>query len=343
MKLYEIILKPLSGFGTPLKGDTIFGQFCWQAAYTADLLNGGLDHWITRYNDQPFAVFSSAWPKFCCNGKWFYALKRPDLPLDLLFPVPAGDKRKAMADRKINAAKSWILVPEGLSLCLAAGQSISEQDLISMAVNDFSEDTKRRLRGKGKRSLKKNFIQSHNTINRLTMTTGEGIFAPYTQTADFYYPEMELALFVLLDEEATDIERVRVGLERIGQFGFGKDASIGWGRFELGEIDGIPLPHLDKADACYTLGPAIPQQHAFKEFFFTPFTRFGRHGDVLAQSDNPFKNPVIMSDEGAVFVPEKEEVFKKPYLGRPACRVSKALPEAVVQGYTPYLPFKLEA
>ena len=57
MKLYEIIIKPESGFGTPLKGDTIFGHFCWQAVYNPDLLNGGFDKRIACYGQRPFAVF----------------------------------------------------------------------------------------------------------------------------------------------------------------------------------------------------------------------------------------------------------------------------------------------
>ncbi|MBA4395775.1 MAG: hypothetical protein C0394_00070 [Syntrophus sp. (in: bacteria)] len=342
MKLYEIILKPLSGFGTPLKGDTIFGHFCWQAAYNVDLLNGGLDRWIARYDKQPFAVFSSAWPKFQHNGKWHYAVKRPDMPLARFFPMPAGDKRNAMEERKENAAKKWMLVPEDLRLSLSADNFMTDHDILKLAFKELTDETKRRMRGRENRKLEKDFIQSHNTINRMTMTTGEGPFAPYTQTATFYYPETELALFVLIDEEATDIERVRAGLASIGQCGFGKDASTGWGRFEVAEEESLPLPDTAQADACYTLAPAVPQQKAFKNAFFTPFTRYGRHGDVMAKSRNPFKNPVIMADEGAVLVPSGKEIFAKPYLGRPVRNISKALPETVAQGYAPYLPFRME-
>lgn len=54
MKLYEVIIKPESGFGTPLKGDTIFGHICWQTAYDKNLLEGGLDRWIDCYAERPF-------------------------------------------------------------------------------------------------------------------------------------------------------------------------------------------------------------------------------------------------------------------------------------------------
>ena len=62
MKLYALTIRPLSGFGTPLKGDTIFGHFCWQFAYDSTLLNGGFQSWVDKYQQQPFAVFSSAYP-----------------------------------------------------------------------------------------------------------------------------------------------------------------------------------------------------------------------------------------------------------------------------------------
>lgn len=40
MKLLEITIKPEAGFGAPLKGDTLFSQFCWQGAYDRSLLDG---------------------------------------------------------------------------------------------------------------------------------------------------------------------------------------------------------------------------------------------------------------------------------------------------------------
>ena len=29
MKTYRLTLRPLTAFGTPLAGDTLFGQLCW--------------------------------------------------------------------------------------------------------------------------------------------------------------------------------------------------------------------------------------------------------------------------------------------------------------------------
>ena len=187
------------------------------------------------------------------------------------------------------------------------------------------------------------FSQPHNTINRLTQTTGTGQFAPFAEEGTYYYPETELALFVLLDEEVTDIARTVRALQAIGRYGYGKNASSGQGRFEVGDYSELTLPDSSGAKACYTLAPSIPEKKSYSHVYFRTFVRFGKHGDRLARSSNPFKNPVIMLDEGAVLIPEGSCLSRKPYLGTAIAGVSKSLPESVVQGYAPLLPFKLES
>ena len=342
MKLYEIIIKPLSGFGTPLKGDTIFGHFCWQAAYDDSLLNGGLEKWIASYREKPFAVFSSAWPRFKDRGKFFYAVKRPDMPLSIIWPPQDTDRKKRLEELKENKKMKWLRVDEILSLRLDPERVLGDAQLVKASSRQLTEDTKKIMRMQKKHGFYVGFDQQHNTINRLTMTTGEGMFAPFTEGAFSYYPETELAVFVLVDEDATDIERLCTAFKRIGQFGFGKDASTGLGQFTLVECDELQVPFCERANACYALAPTVPEQNLFADVYFTPFVRYGKHGDRLAKSQNPFKNPVVMADEGAVFVPKEKNVFDKPYIGRAALNVSLSLPQTVVQGYAPYIPFRLE-
>jgi len=342
VKLLEVTIKPRTGFGTPLKGDTVFGHFCWQAAHDPELLNGGLDRWISCYEEKPFAVFSTAFPKLNLQGHRRYALKRPDLPLARLFPAAAGGKRELMRRRKENAGKKWLLVPATLDISLAETNFVSDAELLDMAFGEAADDTKRAIRGKGRRSYITADVRPHNTINRMTMTTGEGRFAPYEANLLHYFPETELALFVLYDEDAVDADRIRSGLQRIGSFGFGRDASTGSGRFDLADCTERELPAADSGNARYALAPVLPGEGPCGDLFFTPFTRFGRHGDLMATASNPFKNPVIMADEGAVFIRDENQSWDKPYLGRPATGVSISQPQAVVQGYAPILPFKLE-
>ena len=344
MKLYEITIKPISGFGTPLKGDTLCGHFCWQAAYDPSLLAGGLTHWIACYGERPFAVFSSAWPKFYKDKKGYYALKRPDLPPSVLFPNPSLDKKEQIRTRKENLKKKWLILKEGLYLSLKAATYWTDAELLKKTSLNVSAETRKIMERPVSAQFSITYDQQHNTINRLTMTTGEGMFAPFTESVISYYPVMELALFVLIDEEATDIEKIRTALERIGAFGFGQNASTGAGRFELAETEEIPIPRVKMPNACYALGPVVPAQdnNAFHEHFFTPFVRFGKHGDILATSGNPFKSPIIMADEGAVFRIRDNGVFDTPYIGRAVTNVSKSMKDTIQQGYSIYLPFHME-
>lgn len=325
MNVYVCTIKVTSGFGTPLKGDTIFGHIAWQAAY--GLFGSSIEELLKDYKTNPFIVVSSAYPVYYEGKEAVYCLKRPDIPFDFF----KSDITKIKDEKK----KRWV--------CINPSQRI---DLLKDYYVDDSDLFEKIYGAKSSGKLVKDFVQHHNTINRMTGTTGEDMFAPYSVKQKVYCPEMELVIFIGIDEKRLKPEQVQEALTRIGQTGFGKDASTGLGRFEISadpvEIDlntlGSEIPN-----ACYTLSPCVPEKGVFTESFFTPFVRFGRHGDRLGVSKNPFKTPVIMADEGAVFVVNKEsapKIFDKPYIGTAVAGISKSMPETVCQGYSLYIPIK---
>ena len=200
------------------------------------------------------------------------------------------------------------------------------------------------MRKKGLKSLVLDYTQPHNTINRLTGTTGEGQFAPFAVDQTVYMPGAKLVVFVGLREDIK-IEQMVKAIKQIGDSGYGKDASTGLGKFDVvghKEINLIAIGS-ENPNACLTLAPCVPESDMFSQMFFTPFTRFGRHGDVLAKSGKPFKNPVIMADEGAVFIFNGKAPADKPYIGTAVTGISKAEHKAVTQGYSLYIPVKVEA
>ncbi len=343
MKLYEITLEPQGGLGTPMKGDTLFGQFCWQAAHDDQFLNGGLEQHLASYPEKPCAVFSSAWPKLEDQGQTRYAVRRPALPLSQLFPDTSGTCVQRLRKRKQNKDKKWLLLPPDLKPDLTRQENyLNNVELLARIRAQAPLETRRRLRKIDSAKFAVTAAQPHNTINRLTHTTGAGAFAPYTQEMTYYYPGTQLAILVLVDPGATDIDRVVLALTRIGRYGYGKDASLGQGRFRLLGHREMPMPEVGAANACYTLAPCVPETGAFSETYFLPFVRFGKHGDMLARAANPFKNPVVMADEGAVLLPRDRAAFDRPYLGRAVTGISKVQTGAVAQGYSLYLPLKLE-
>jgi CRISPR-associated protein Csm4 len=344
LKVYEITIKPTTGFGTPIKGDTVFGHFCWQIFYDEKLIGNTLDAVLSNYKTNPFVIFSSAFPKFCVGKRYLYAFKIPNLPLDKLFDLPE-DKKERVNKRKEYKSKQWMMIEEGHEFSsFKKLKYLSHSELFEEAKTNLSEETRKKMRRAGAKNYIAVFSQPRNSINRLTFTTGKEGFAPFEVEQYVFHPETELALFVGIDEAVVNISQILEGLERTGKLGFGKDASTGLGRFDLGEETEIDLKEVGSKspNACYTLAPCVPEKETFVEMFFTPFTRFGRHGDVLAKSSNPFKNPVIMADEGGIFIPKSHESFNKPYIGRAVMNISKAEPRTVMQGYSLYLPVNVE-
>jgi len=340
LKLYEITIKPIGGFGTPLKGDTIFGHFCWQVAEDNTLVEGGIENLIRLYDKRPFVIFSSAFPKLV-NSKTRYILKKPDLPIYFYMPQSIQEKTKKILLAKEHKKKKWMLVGEDLVINISKTKFLNDQEVTHELSRLITPQTKQQMKKVPESGFMTSFLQPHNTINRLIQTTGTGQFAPYMQESVFFYPETELAVFVLIDDSFTSIEQVCKALQSIGRWGYGKDASIGLGKFTLGEWEELSFPEVEESSLAflYSLAPAIPQKDAFSRIYFKPFIRFGKHGNKLACSRNPFKNPVIMADEGAVFVPKDGvTAFHRPYIGRCAKDLSKKMPETVIQGYAPCLP-----
>lgn len=333
MKTYCITIEPGSPFGTPLKGDTLFGQFCWQAAYDPALLSLSFDQAVAQYPQQPFAVFSSAYPALPSGG---FALKRPDAPLDLLFNLSGKSKAEIIGGRKTLKKQKWLVCDKPNALAdLRQCRYLDDQGLAEAAGLDPERF----------QAVSTVAETGHNSISRLTNTTGGDGFAPFTQNSTFYAPGCRLVLLVEVDEAILSSDNLVTGLTRIGQSGFGRDASTGQGKFNVIDCQEINLAGFgsERPNALYTLAPSVPQPELYADALFTPFTRFGRHGDRLATSGKPFKNPVIMADEGAVLFPHSmAEAVKLPYLGSTVTGVSKIQPTAVTQGYSLYIPVRLE-
>lgn len=347
MRLYEIVLEPQTAFGTPLAGDTLFGQVCWQLCYRPELAAKPLPDLLALYPEQPFAVFSSAWPRFETEQGVVYALPRPALPRRLLpLPEPAatGGCRERLAKRpdKELKKKRWLLVGPELRVDLRrlAGEAeLWELGLGQLPLDSYWYRELYKVEGEARR-LVLTQPQPHNTINRLNQRTGRGNFAPYTLEVHFYCPTVKLALFVLVAPDLISIEGVLAAVRQIGRTGFGRDASTGLGRFVVVSHRELPLPQLAGGGALLTLGPSVPARDSYHRGYYLPLVRFGKHGDRLAVGGNPFKAPVVMAAPGAVFWPAAG--LHQPWWGQAVQEVSKQEPKTVVQGYAPYLPLSLE-
>lgn len=310
MQTLRITLRPLSALGTPLAGDTLFGQLCWTLRH--QLGNDRLNDLLQGYTQgQPFAVVSDALP----GGH----VPLPSLPSGVWAKDPAN------ADRKVLKKKRWL---HGSDL----HQPLSKWQQLALGDTALGKSTSR--------------AQPHNTINRQTGTTGTGMFAPYTVAQTWLAPGSLFDVVVVLDEQRISSEELQAAFTHMGQSGYGRDASIGLGKFELvGMPEPLVWPKADNTvpNAYLTLGPCAPQGQGFcpVRSHWQVTTRFGRHGDVAVQSGNPFKRPVLLAKAGSVFWPEQVDpacAYIGQGLGGTAAPVSLAMPETVQQGYCPILP-----
>ncbi|GAB6163702.1 CRISPR-associated protein, Csm4 family [Desulfothermus naphthae] len=329
MKLLQVGIKPESAFGTPLKGDTIFGHFIWQLVMDNNLLKVPLEDALLQYKKSPFIVFSSAYTRLYKDGEYVFFLKRPDLPL-LFLKRPDNDIVKYLKNRKELKSKKFIQVGNDLKISFVEEDLFSETDIFNLYKNEYSTSYTSLYLS----ALEITQLHTHNKINRLTSSTGRG-FAPYTLEDVWYLPYLEMCIFVLFDPEIIDREAILEGLARIGQMGFGRDASSGLGRFSLVEEDDLNIPDYSNCNGLYTLSPCVPDK-SYDKVYFQPFVRFGRHGNFLATSRNPFKNPILMMDEGCVIIHREKQIT--PYIGLSVDNLSKEEKGTVSQGYSIVFP-----
>ncbi len=330
MKVFEFTLMPRSEFATELQGDTLFGQICWQLAQDSGLA-GELSTLLRNYDNEPFCVVSDPVMFFEKNGSREYLFKAPFLPTILEGAYSDyGLQKKHLENRKRRKLLKWAVASKSLKL-----DPIKEENMVGVA------EIRARYSLPEDWAVMKTVRQTHNSINRLTGTTGTGAaFAPYSVDQHSWFPDTRFAVFAGLREDVS-IGAIKEALRRIGVTGYGADASTGKGRFEISQPTEVDLKSFGNTqpDALCVISSVIPEAETYSAIFFEPFVRFGRHGSILAIGATPFKQPVLKAAAGAVLIPTKEKWPKKPYIGCAGKGLSRHS-ETVEQGYALYIPIK---
>lgn len=318
--LHRATLSLHSPLGTPLAGDTLFGQLCWALRETkgeAELIRR-----LTGYTTgQPWLVVSNGFPAGF--------LPKPTLPQH--FEAQQSDP----AQRKAAKQKRWIPVAIDSSTTLGILQK-PLGELLASAVDESTAFGR----------LPQSAVQAHNTLNRLTGTTGEGEFAPYSMPQTFYASAQKIDLYLVVDESRSTAAEISDLLNVVGTAGFGRDASIGLGKFTVDALGELKIPKNAPASAHWTLAPCAPQGQGFDgaQSYWRVLTRFGRHGNLHALTGKPFKTPVLLASAGAIFKPASafsSTHFIGQGLGGNGS-LSKTEAATVHQGYAPVLPVIME-
>ncbi len=308
-----VTLRLRSPLGTPLAGDTLFGQLCHIAREMFG--EAELDRLLRDYTaGAPWLVISDGFP-----GGY---LPRPTVPAAM------GVVCDSPALRKEAKGKRW--VPH-------ASVGMPLRALLDTARSDSAVY--------GNDGIPVSAAASHNTINRMTGTTGTGEFAPYTQPQIFHQSGQLIDLWCLLDETRLARNILQQLFEHLGSVGYGRDASIGLGKFDVDAVQETNLfkQNNPRANAWWTLAPCAPQAQGFDETrsYWRVLTRFGRHGGTLALGSNPFKRPLLLAATGAVFASPGTNP-ERLFIGKGLGGVSSMQQAAVHQGYAPVIGVQIE-
>ncbi|MDO5638371.1 MAG: hypothetical protein Q4G28_00700 [Neisseria sp.] len=307
MQAYRLILSPQTAFGTPLAGDTLFGQICWGIVeqYGETTLEGCLQGYLS---DNPFLVASDAFPAGF--------LPLPALPSAYWH---SGNE----TDRKKLKKRQWL--PE-------SALNLPSRDWQNAAKGNTDIDEQ----------LISRHNRPHNSLNRQTHTTGAGgPFAPYESDQIWYAADSQWQIYLLLDEGRLNAAQLQQVLNNIGLSGYGRDASAGLGKFELISMARTDLLQNRHGNAVLSLAASCPQglDYDAGHSYYQVQTRFGRHGNIQATAGRPFKQPVLMAQAGAVF---SGVAAGSRYIGQGVGGISAGQPQAVQQGYAPVLAFDLD-
>jgi len=189
-------------------------------------------------------------------------LPRPKLPTHYLGNIPDPTERKQWKNKK------WISV------------SLFEQQINTWFSQSDSQPASEEMQN-----------HSHNSINRLTGTTGQDGLAPYSVGEYWHGLKTRLVIFAVIDEAALAPDLLEKLFIQIGQFGFGKDASSGLGKFSVECCEKVTLVSQKNANAWLTLAPCAPQGLGYDgaNSYWQPLTRYGRHGNIAALSGKPLR------------------------------------------------------
>lgn len=307
MNLYKLTLRPQSAFITPLKGDTLFGQLCWQIRESFG--EARLTELLSGYTaNTPFAVVSDAF----IQG----TLPMPNVPMHLKTGASQqGQLKKLKKIKFINV------------------------EALHLPVKNWLSNAKT-LESNG---LPQSFQGLHNSINRLTNSTTGDAFSPFTLNKYSYPNNSLLDCYLVLDTTKLDLEEAKEIIATIGLIGYGRKANTGHGKFSLESIEKIePSTYANPNGQSYlTLAPCrvAPEGWNTPQCYYQLFTRFGRHGIQLVHTQ-PFKQPVMLMETGAVLTPQKMDADTL-FIGQGLTGISQAQPQAVQQAYSPVLRIDL--
>lgn len=295
MKTYILPLKQKSGLLSELQSDTIYGHFCWRLKER--LGDEKLTEFISLYkNGRPVFVLSDGLLQV--NGEIRF-------PRPYIFSKPEIKETKAekvleFVKRKLSKERNYLTITELNSFLNSGKVEIEEKS----DVEQSKKDRKRKIPFMSKA------LRVSVQIDRSTFGSSEGrlfSYNPKYAREDVSY----LVLIKVIDDAAYKSFECESILKDVFIVGFGKKKSSGYGQFDVGEITEYnSFKEPDDANAFMVLGNYLPNaSDDITPIGYDINTKYGKLGEELSQSENPFKNPIVFLIAGSCFGTNTKKEF----------------------------------
>jgi len=229
-------------------------------------------------------------------------LPKPKIPSHLL--------RENLEDKKKNRKKIWLKIEE-----LKQGEFQKALDPRELNLQD-----------------KENII-IRNSLDYMEFHTKKGHFGPYGERELFL---REKDIYFLIDENKFSFEELYKAFKFISEIGYGKDTTIGKGRFKFSSFKNVTSIFLAKSKYFMSLSPFSPHKMDIENIYYEPFTRFGKFGLERAYK-NAFKRPILLADTASV-VEFRKQIDNPLYFGKSIEGISKIYKDTLHQGYSISIP-----
>lgn len=272
---YRVKLELDGPLATPFHSGTFFGHLCW--AYRALKSEESLGRWLSTMGDDPF-LLSDGLPADC-------------LPRPLVRPQGRAGRMGLEELNRVKELKKRRHIRRGLFEALRG--AMSEGALLGgLFTNDPPAGTRRER-------------QAHNTIDRRTGRTPETGGLYFTEAS---WPGSESTTrtdsggFHWDVYVKTSLDKTALGemMGLVGKWGYGKDASVGRGRF-TSTIEDESAGFFEQSGPrrmSLSHGTLTPEMNDAR---YRLHTHYGKTGGVYAMGSSPFKYPLTLVEPGATF------------------------------------------
>ena len=269
---------------------------------------------LVRIRLRPLGVWTTPWQADSLLGAmacaWARSRGQDALQRDFLEPWRAGDPRFVVSD-----AFPGDSLPAPANLPLWDWPSDKRKAVKKhrwMTAGDF-----RRIQRGTKPNLEppsisvRDRVRLRNSVSRASNSAGDGGELFEVPFSNLSSADGHLTVFARASRNGMEI--LMQALELLGRTGYGADASVGHGAFELSE-EPTPCPDLDNvpdADGFISLSTFQPVSADPSDGFWRVFVKYGKlapefHGNAV------FKRPQVMLEAGACFQTHRHP---KPFYG----------------------------